>query len=94
MTIEFCWKLTLEILILDKLSLMLCEVIWADQFCRFDVYWIQTMRQTDTHTEKQSIYVRKILKDCKGIILSDHKCIERNTRLTMVTYNNALSDQI
>ena len=27
------------------------------RFCRFDVYWIQTNRQTDTQTDKPNLYI-------------------------------------
>ena len=51
---RICWRLIFETLIILKPSLGSCEVpkFWSDQLSRFDVYWIQTNKQTD----KQSIY--------------------------------------
>jgi len=49
---KVCWRQIFEILIIYKPSLGTCEVpqkIGPDRFTRFDVYWIQT--------DKQSIYI-------------------------------------
>ena len=51
MKIEFWWRHIFEILIIHKPSLWSRDVpqkIWPDRFSRFDVYWIQTNKQTDT----------------------------------------------
>ena len=31
--------------------------IGPDRFSRFDVYWIQTNKQTDTQTDKPNLYI-------------------------------------
>ena len=31
--------------------------IWRDRFSRFDVYWIQTNKQTKEHHDKKAIYI-------------------------------------
>ena len=57
MKIEFRWRLFLEILIIHKPALGTCEVphkIWANQFWRFDVYWIPTNK----HPDMKSIYIQ------------------------------------
>ena len=43
--------------------------IWAVQFSRFDVYWIQTDRQTD----KQSIYIDGARKSVRTIEIGGNK---------------------
>ena len=47
--IEFCWRLFFEILIIYKPlwgHLRTYTKLWPDRFSRFDVYWIQTDKQT------------------------------------------------
>ena len=54
MKIEFCWRVILKILIIHNPSLGSCEVphkIWAQLAQSFDVYWMQTNKQT---LDKQS----------------------------------------
>ena len=30
---------------------------WTNRFSRFDVYWIQTYKQTNRHQDKPSLYI-------------------------------------
>ena len=39
-----------------------------DRFSRFDVYWIQTDRQTNKQTDKQNLYIDNIYLSTTGFI--------------------------
>ena len=54
MNIEFLWRQIFETLIIHKPSLGSLEKFGPDRFSRFDVYWIQTDRQTDKQTNGQT----------------------------------------
>ena len=60
MTIEFWWRQIFEILIIHKPSLWSRDVpqkIGPDRFSRFDVYWIQTNKQTPKHQNIQAKFI-------------------------------------
>ena len=61
MKVEFCWRKIFENLIIHKPSLdhvMSHTKFGPDRFSRFDVYWIQTKKQTDR--QAKFIYRSKI----------------------------------
>ena len=60
MKIKFLWRQIFEILIIHKPSLWSRDVpqkFGSDRFSRFDVYWIQTNKQTDKKTDKPNLYI-------------------------------------
>ena len=62
MEIEFCWRQFFEILIIHKPSLGSREIpqkIGPDRVSRFDVYWIQTDKQTN----KQAKFIYRYCRD-------------------------------
>ena len=67
MTIEFCWRLIFEILIIHKPFMGLCEVphkIWVRSFQLFLVFigYKQTNKQTDKQSiNRDGIFVRTLL---------------------------------
>jgi len=66
MTIEFWWRQIFEILIFHKPSLGSLDVsqkIWARSVQPFDVYWIQTVKQTDKQTNRQAKFIYRCCPD-------------------------------
>ena len=46
-----------------------------DRFSRFDVYWIQTNRQTDKQTDRQAKFIYRCeRKDCFVILQNVVRC--------------------
>ena len=67
---KICWRLIFEILIIHKPSLGSYEVphkIWARSVQFFNVYWIQTNRQTP----RQAKYRRRRLFSLKLVLATN-----------------------
>ena len=55
-----------------------------DRFSRFDVYWIQTNKQTDKQTDKPNLYIDKLLRH----VLKESEYFVKNCQIVATLTQN------
>ena len=67
-----------------------------DRFSRFDVYWIQTNKQTNKQTDKPNLYIEGVLKKLKQKSMFFKGTLSNNfvTRSNMSTANKIPSNNV